>query len=181
MNNFGDRLREERVRLGMNQTDFAQAGGVTKGSQFNYEAGHRAPDLAYLAAVSALGVDVQYVVTGIRQTPPQSQPVHEARQSQKPYGAQPQVQIQGQGQSQDDADDWPETPTGPAISLEIMRRVVGLVDAVIEQRGRPDRDKEVEMIVMAYNYVVVGDEDETKETAVQDREVTRVVRLVANG
>lgn len=65
--NIGERLREERVRLGYNQADFAAIAGVAKTSQFNYEKGERSPDAAYLAAVAEKGVDVLYVVTGVRQ------------------------------------------------------------------------------------------------------------------
>ncbi|MCO7637567.1 helix-turn-helix domain-containing protein [Pseudomonas sp. S 311-6] len=64
--NIGERLREERVRLGYNQADFAAIAGVAKTSQFNYEKGERSPDAAYLAAVAEKGVDVLYVVTGVR-------------------------------------------------------------------------------------------------------------------
>lgn len=63
---MGQRLKEERERLGMTQPDFAAKGGVTKVSQYNYESGRRAPDGAYLAAVAAIGVDVQYIITGQR-------------------------------------------------------------------------------------------------------------------
>lgn len=70
MLNFGEelgiRLKEERVRLGFNQADFAALAGVAKTSQFNYEKGERSPDAAYLAAMAAAGVDVLYVVTGER-------------------------------------------------------------------------------------------------------------------
>lgn len=68
MLNIGERLKEERVRLGYNQGDFAAIAGVAKTSQFNYEKGERSPDAAYLAAVAEKGVDVLYVVTG-RRTP----------------------------------------------------------------------------------------------------------------
>lgn len=66
MLNIGERLREERVRLGFNQGDFAAFAGVAKTSQFNYEKGDRSPDADYLAAVYAKGVDVLYVITGER-------------------------------------------------------------------------------------------------------------------
>lgn len=64
--NIGERLKEERVRLGFNQADFAAFAGVAKTSQFNYEKGDRSPDAEYLAAVTKVGVDVLYVVTGER-------------------------------------------------------------------------------------------------------------------
>lgn len=64
--NFGQRLKDERVRLGFSQADFGDALGVTKTTQFNYEKGARNPDAAYLAAAAELGVDVLYVLTGQR-------------------------------------------------------------------------------------------------------------------
>jgi transcriptional regulator with XRE-family HTH domain len=66
MSTIGQRLAEERSRVGMNQTDFAARGGVGRASQVNYETDRRSPDADYLAAISALGVDVQYIVTGER-------------------------------------------------------------------------------------------------------------------
>ena len=66
MSSIGDRLREERERLGMNQSDFAEAAGTTRKSQFNYETNERRPDAEYLAAAAVKGADVQYIVTGHR-------------------------------------------------------------------------------------------------------------------
>lgn len=66
MLNIGERLKEERVRLGYNQADFAAIAGVAKTSQFNYEKGDRSPDAAYLVALAEKGVDVLYVLTGER-------------------------------------------------------------------------------------------------------------------
>lgn len=65
---IGERLREERVRLGYNQADFAGFAGVAKTSQFNYEKAKRSPDALHLAAIAEKGVDVLYVVKGDRMT-----------------------------------------------------------------------------------------------------------------
>ncbi|ACR32481.1 helix-turn-helix domain-containing protein [Burkholderia glumae] len=62
----GARLREERTRLKLSQTAFADLAGVTKATQGNYETNKRSPDTTYLAAVARNGVDIQYVVTGQR-------------------------------------------------------------------------------------------------------------------
>lgn len=62
----GARLREERQRLGLTQAQIGEAGGVKTRAQIYYESGERSPDTQYLAAVSKLGVDVQYVITGHR-------------------------------------------------------------------------------------------------------------------
>lgn len=66
MNSTGDRLREERERLGFNQTAMGAVGGVLKQAQLKYEKGERSPDASYLEGVAKVGVDVQYVITGQR-------------------------------------------------------------------------------------------------------------------
>ena len=63
---IGERLKEERSRLGLSQTDLGAAGGVGKTTQINYEKGSGSPDAKYLAAAAELGVDALYVVTGER-------------------------------------------------------------------------------------------------------------------
>lgn len=69
MSGIGDRLREERERLGLSQGGFGEIGGVKANAQGNYEKGERFPDAAYLAAVAERGVDVLYVITGKHSTP----------------------------------------------------------------------------------------------------------------
>lgn len=66
MSNFHERLREERKRLGLNQTDFSAFAGVTTETQSNYERGSRKPDSDYLQAIAVRGVDVGYLLTGVR-------------------------------------------------------------------------------------------------------------------
>ncbi|MGS0741677.1 helix-turn-helix domain-containing protein [Glaciimonas sp. GG7] len=64
--NIGERLKEERERLGMNQTNFAALAGVGRKTQFSYEHCARTPDANYLAAVAKAGADVGYIITGTR-------------------------------------------------------------------------------------------------------------------
>jgi transcriptional regulator with XRE-family HTH domain len=64
MVSFCERLRAERTRLGLNQTDFAALAGMTKKTQMLYEADERVPDANYLAAIAAAGADVHYRITG---------------------------------------------------------------------------------------------------------------------
>lgn len=66
MSSIGDRLREERERLGLSQAAFGALGGVLKQAQFNYEKSERFPDAAYLEAVHKAGADTHYVITGER-------------------------------------------------------------------------------------------------------------------
>ncbi|BBL69713.1 helix-turn-helix domain-containing protein [Methylogaea oryzae] len=78
MSTFGERLRKERQRLEMNQTQFAALAGVQKQAQINYEAGKRSPDADYLAAIAAAGADVQYILTGRRVAVPVAAGVEDA-------------------------------------------------------------------------------------------------------
>jgi transcriptional regulator with XRE-family HTH domain len=73
MSEMGSRLREERKRLGMNQTDFAKAIGVHLNTQSRYEKGDRDPDTAYLSAIAKAGVNVAYVLTGEKGEDPKLQ------------------------------------------------------------------------------------------------------------
>lgn len=65
---IGERLKEERLSLGLSQTELGAAGGKGKTTQINYEKGVGSPDAEFLAAAAEMGVDVLYVVTG-RRTP----------------------------------------------------------------------------------------------------------------
>lgn len=72
LNSIGTRLKAERERLGLTQSDFAQVAedagvpGATRQSQARYEKGLAAPSCPYLAALATAGVDVLYVLTGHR-------------------------------------------------------------------------------------------------------------------
>jgi len=68
MKEITQRLREERIRLGLTQQTLATAGGVLVNAQNTYERGVRVPNAIYLANIAKIGVDVLYVVTG-RRTP----------------------------------------------------------------------------------------------------------------
>jgi transcriptional regulator with XRE-family HTH domain len=62
------RLKAERTRLGLSQVALGQALGVTKWTIINYErAGGRGTPIPadLLSACSRLGMDVQYIVTGV--------------------------------------------------------------------------------------------------------------------
>lgn len=64
--NIGERLREERERLGLTQESLGNAAGVQKLAQHKYEKGDRPPNALYLAGAAAVGIDVLYVITGSR-------------------------------------------------------------------------------------------------------------------
>lgn len=63
---IGERLKEERERLGFTQPAFAGLAETTKKSQIDYEKDLTQPKAGYLAAIAKVGADVQYIVTGER-------------------------------------------------------------------------------------------------------------------
>lgn len=66
MGTLGERLREERERLGYSQTQFGDLAKVTKKTQMLYESDQRSPKADYLTALAAVNVDTQYILTGNR-------------------------------------------------------------------------------------------------------------------
>lgn len=63
---FGERLKEERKRLKLTQTELAQTGGVGRLAQSQYESEVRAPTTRYLSAIGAAGIDLAYLVLGVK-------------------------------------------------------------------------------------------------------------------
>lgn len=61
---FGIRLKEERLKIGKGSADFADICGVGKNTQTNYEKSDRKPDLGYLSKAHDLGCDIMYIITG---------------------------------------------------------------------------------------------------------------------
>lgn len=61
---IGIRLKEERERLGLTQPDFAKAAGAAKRTLIEWEKGTTSPNTVQLSALSKIGVDVYYVITG---------------------------------------------------------------------------------------------------------------------
>ncbi|WP_227510923.1 XRE family transcriptional regulator [Acinetobacter bereziniae] len=63
---IGQRLREERERLGFTQPSFAEIAGTTKKSQIDYEKDLTQPKANYLASIAEAGADINYIITGER-------------------------------------------------------------------------------------------------------------------
>lgn len=93
---IGDRLREERERLKMTQPVFAEAAGARKRTLIDWEKGASSPTAVQLSALSTIGVDVTYVVTGSRAVPEsagdgRAPSAHAVQEPQAPYAADPNV------------------------------------------------------------------------------------------
>lgn len=63
---FGDRVREERKRLGLSQAEVAQLCGVVRETWGKYERGVFELGGAALRAFVEAGADADYIVTGLR-------------------------------------------------------------------------------------------------------------------
>lgn len=66
MTNLGQRLRAERKKAALSQSEFAKALGIHLNTQSRYEKGEREPDANYLNSLREFGIDVTYVLTGER-------------------------------------------------------------------------------------------------------------------
>jgi len=62
----GLRLRQERERLGMTQAELSAIGGVKPLTQYLYERGDRTPQFDYILRVVRAGVDLSFLVNGVR-------------------------------------------------------------------------------------------------------------------
>ncbi|MCG8998419.1 helix-turn-helix domain-containing protein [Laribacter hongkongensis] len=64
MSSMGERLKAERLRLGLSAEKFSALTGMHRNAQYRYEANERLPDTGYLQAAYEAGVDIFFVVTG---------------------------------------------------------------------------------------------------------------------
>lgn len=63
---IGQRLLSERSRLDLTQQNLAEAIGSSRLSVVHYESGRSSPSAETLAAMAAAGIDVRYMLTGMR-------------------------------------------------------------------------------------------------------------------
>lgn len=63
---IGDRLKEERERMGKTIPALATIAGVSKNTVIGWQNGTSAPPATELACLAAAGMDVLYVITGQR-------------------------------------------------------------------------------------------------------------------
>jgi transcriptional regulator with XRE-family HTH domain len=64
---IGERLLEERTRLGLTQQGLADAIAGSRLSVIHYESGRSSPSAETLSSMESFGIDVRYVLTGTRQ------------------------------------------------------------------------------------------------------------------
>lgn len=64
LDGFGKRLKEQRKRLDLTQTEFAEQAGIKRVTQFLYENETNSPNVRYLKAIEDIGVDLHYLIFG---------------------------------------------------------------------------------------------------------------------
>lgn len=74
---IGQRLKSERERLGLKQTDVVERAGISVAALSTYENGKRALDFDRALALVDMGFDMGYVLTGQRSA---SEPLTEDEQ-----------------------------------------------------------------------------------------------------
>lgn len=67
LHKIGQRLAEERKRLGYNQKDFGALGKAALRTVIDWEKGKTSPNSSFLAAIAEIGADILYIVTGKRE------------------------------------------------------------------------------------------------------------------
>jgi transcriptional regulator with XRE-family HTH domain len=69
---IGERIKEERERLGYTQSGFAALGEASKNSQLSWEKEISFPNAKIMATWSEVGADVAFILTGQRIQPVES-------------------------------------------------------------------------------------------------------------
>lgn len=64
MHSIGERLKEERKRLNLSQTELCELTGITRKTLFSYETGERSPNVLFLSALFDHDFDVDYILKG---------------------------------------------------------------------------------------------------------------------
>lgn len=153
MSSIGTRLRQERERLGLTQTEMGDLAGVTKNTQRLYETDQRSPKADYLALLDVEGVDVGYVLTGRESTPAG-------------------VTAQRVANVQDAAGD---SAGSREIDVDYLAEIAEMLDEIARQAGKrpPSGSAYVRMVAEVYNFMA--------QEGSQDAETTgRLLRLVVN-
>lgn len=76
---FGLRLKAERKRLGLSQSEMGQLAGLQRLAQSQYEAESSAPTTRYLAQIGAAGVDLSFLLFGL----PNNSSVHSQAETRR--------------------------------------------------------------------------------------------------
>ncbi|MFI8609496.1 helix-turn-helix domain-containing protein [Pseudomonas sp. NPDC077649] len=154
---LGERLKEERKRLGLTQPLLAEVAGAAKRTVIDWEKGVSSPTAAQLEVLAGVGMDVLYVVTGQRASTVTGQ----SHRSTTTVVTEMGNPVTGPG-------------AVPLIDAERLARIVDLLEAYASQAGRRWPAKRL-VAVAAEVYNVLAD-----EPALDEPKVERILKLVVN-
>ena len=154
---IGERLKEERKRLGLTQPGLAEIAGAAKRTVIDWEKGVSSPTAAQLEALSRVGMDVLFVVTGIR-----GQTVtNESNSATSRYLTE-------------NSNPVTNSAALPQIDSKRLARILDLLEAHAAQAGRRWPASRLVMVA-AEVYNVLAD-----EPALDEPKVERILKLVVN-
>lgn len=154
---IGERLKDERKRLGLTQPGLAEAAGAAKRTVIDWEKGVSSPTAVQLEAMATVGMDVLYVVTGL---------------STRDVASQPNLPLNAN--LTETANQAADSSSVPLINAERLTRIVDLLEAYASQAGRRWPAKRL-VAVAAEVYNVLAD-----EPALDEPKVERILKLVVN-
>lgn len=67
---IGLRLKQERERLSLSQAQIAKSLGIATRTQIAWEKGEQTPNAVHLATLGTLGLDIQFIVSGMQNISP---------------------------------------------------------------------------------------------------------------
>jgi transcriptional regulator with XRE-family HTH domain len=87
----GKRLKSARIEAGLGLLEFAARVGVHRNTQRNYENGTRVLSAEYCKAIATLGIDVQYIFSGVTVTdsPARAKKIAELVSTKRDIGIEP--------------------------------------------------------------------------------------------
>lgn len=180
--NLGARLKAERERLGLSQTDFAAIAGASKHAQINWEKGAASPNAVALEAWEKRGLDVLYVITG-RSTPSLKLPGDTVREMGVPGQAvrdtgvalgQVVGELKAAGAIRGKVQECGTSGDLAPIDSDRLSLIVEMLEAAARQAGRKWPVKKL-VAVAAEIYNVLVD-----EVALDEPKVERILKLVVN-
>ena len=150
MGTIGERLKEERGRLGFSQAVLGEKCGTQRTTQIRYESNDYRPDCDYLVRLHQLGGDVMYVLTGVRLGDSDIEKAVGVNEGNARYES---------GKS--------------AVDSKLLAEAIDLVDEGLGSAGRTfNRKKKAELIAVVYS--MLSDPSESSRSS-----ILRVVSLVA--
>lgn len=166
---IAERLKSSRAALGLKQEDIAALTGIPIDTLRKYEGGTRLPGAEALEKLAKVGVDLNWLVTGVRYTSDEtgklfySYPPPSTNRKPIPVAPQPKVRERA------------GTPAPAALDVAALQTVTELLEEELARKhARLDPARKAEVVAMLYEEAVSESEEEPRRGR-----VLHLLRLVA--